>query len=229
MVVGLRLEPCTTELGVETIDGHPPRESSRLNLIDTPGFDGTIERDFAIMTKIATWLKDSYVVLKVYKPRYKLIGYHSYKEGAKLGGFIYLYDITGSRFDDPARRNLEMFQRVCGKGVLDHVVLGTTKWGLNVPGSEERHELLVSKYWKPLIDKGAQVRRFDGGHESAQNLIDAISWDSKRSSEIRANDEQQTLQSAHCRVSMSSKNQSAKQNILILYASFLFFLKFLKT
>jgi hypothetical protein len=168
------LKSCTTELGVEKIDGRPPRENDQLNLIDTPGFNDTIETDFAILTKIATWLKDSYVVLKVYKPRYKLIGYHSYKEGAKLGGVIYLHDITGPRFDDPARRNLEMFRQLCGEGTLNHVVLGTTKWGLNVPGSEERHKLLVTKYWKPLIDRGAQVRRFYESHESAQSLIDAI-------------------------------------------------------
>ena len=44
---------------MERIDGRPPRENDRLNLIDTPGFDDTIETDFAILTTIATWLKDS--------------------------------------------------------------------------------------------------------------------------------------------------------------------------
>ena len=102
------------------------------------------------------------------------MGYHSYKQGAKLGGVIYLHDITGPRFDGPARRNLEIFRNMCGKDTLDHVVLGTTKWGLNVPGSEENHLELETKHWKPLIERGAQVRRFDGSHESAQNLIDAI-------------------------------------------------------
>ena len=158
---------------MERIDGRPPRENDRLNLIDTPGFDDTIETDFAILTTIATWLKDSYVVLKVYK-QYRLIGYHSYKQGATLGGVIYLHDITAPRFEGPARRNLEIFRNLCGKDALDHVVLGTTKWGLGVPGSGENHRELVTNYWKPLIEKGAQVRRFDGSRESAQSLIDAI-------------------------------------------------------
>jgi hypothetical protein len=29
-------------------------------------------------------------------------------------------------------------------------------------------------YWKPLIEKGARVRRFDTGHESAWNVIEII-------------------------------------------------------
>lgn len=68
MVVSGGLKFCTTELGVERIDGRPPRENDQLNLIDTPGFDNTIETDFAILSKIATWLKDSYVVLEFDKP-----------------------------------------------------------------------------------------------------------------------------------------------------------------
>jgi len=99
---------------------------------------------------------------------------HSYKEGATLGGVIYLHDITTPRFDGPVARHLEIFRKLCGKGVLDHVVLGTTKWGLNIPGSEETHRELETKYWKPLIERGAQVRRFNGSQQSAQSLIDAI-------------------------------------------------------
>jgi hypothetical protein len=173
MVVSGGLKSCTAEVNVATMVGGPPHGNYQLNLIDTPGFDDTIETDFAILTKIATWLKDSYVVLEVYKP-YKLIRYHSYKQGAKLGGVIYLHDITTPRFDGPARRNLEIFRNLCGRDALDHVVLGTTKWGLNVPGSEENQRELETKYWKPLIERGAQVRRFDGSRESAQSLIDAI-------------------------------------------------------
>lgn len=99
---------------------------------------------------------------------------HSYKEGAKLGGVIYLHDITAPRFDGPAARHLEIFRKLCGNEALDHVVLGTTKWGLNIPGSEETHRELETKYWKSLIEKGAHVRRFDGTHKSAQSLVNAI-------------------------------------------------------
>ena len=99
---------------------------------------------------------------------------HSYKEGATLGGVIYLHDITTPRFDGPAARHLKTFRKLCGNGALDHVVLGTTKWGFNVPGSEENHRELETKHWKSLIEKGAQVRRYDGTQESARSFIDAI-------------------------------------------------------
>jgi GTPase Era involved in 16S rRNA processing len=72
MVVGRRLESCTTELGlgyIETIEGHPLLKEYRIVLIDTPGFDDTHKTDFAILEKIATWLENSYAVLKFYKAR----------------------------------------------------------------------------------------------------------------------------------------------------------------
>jgi len=65
MVVSGGLKSCTTEPDVATIDQYSPPDNYRLNLIDTPGFDDTIETDFAILKKISTWLEKSYVVLEV--------------------------------------------------------------------------------------------------------------------------------------------------------------------
>ena len=62
MQVGGGLKSCTTELGfagVERPEGRPFLEDCRLTLVDTPGFDGTEESDFAVLEKIARWLKDS--------------------------------------------------------------------------------------------------------------------------------------------------------------------------
>ena len=70
MGVGRGLASHTSELGfgyIETIEGHPLLQEYRIVLIDTPGFDDTHKADFAILTEIATWLKDSYVTLAVYK------------------------------------------------------------------------------------------------------------------------------------------------------------------
>ena len=72
MVVGRGLASCTTELAfgyIETIEGHPLLKEYRIVLIDTPGFDDTYKTDFAILEKIANWLKDSCVVLDVYRVR----------------------------------------------------------------------------------------------------------------------------------------------------------------
>ncbi|KAF8905759.1 P-loop containing nucleoside triphosphate hydrolase protein [Gymnopilus junonius] len=160
MEVGTDLRSCTTELGfgyMENIQGHPLLDKHPIVLVDTPGFDDTFETDFTILEKIAEWLKNSY------------------KEGAKLGGVIYLHDISAPRFfSGTARRNLQMFRSLCGEDVLDNVVLGTTKWVLKVPDSELRHEQLKADYWKPLIDKGAHALRFDNSFQSGWSLIDAL-------------------------------------------------------
>ena len=81
MVVSGGLKSCTTEPDVATIDQHSPPDNYRLNLIDTPGFDDTIEADFAILKKIATCLEKLYVVLEVYRTRHKLTGYQLQERG----------------------------------------------------------------------------------------------------------------------------------------------------
>ena len=63
---------------------------------------------------------------------------------------------------------------MCGEDDLDNIVLGTTKWALNVPDSRLRHEQLVAEYWKPLLDKGAKAFCIDNTAESAWKLIERI-------------------------------------------------------
>ncbi|KDR79477.1 hypothetical protein GALMADRAFT_208830 [Galerina marginata CBS 339.88] len=155
MRVGRDLASCTAELGLAYVksDRYPERQ---IVLVDTPGFDDTHELDFAILEKIAIWLKKSY------------------QDGATMGGVIYLHDITAPRFTGTAKRNLHMFRNMCGEDVLAHVVLGTTKWALNVPDSDRRHRQLESDFWKPLTDNGALVRRFRDTYESAWDFIHTI-------------------------------------------------------
>jgi len=159
MQVGRGLQSCTIELAfgsIEKIEGHPLLQGYRIVLIDTPGFDDTYKTDFVILSKIATWLKNSY------------------KKGAKLGGVIYLHDISAARFTGTARRNLQMFRSLCGEDVLDNIVLGTTKWALNVPDSDLRHSQLTADYWEPLLAKGATAFRIEDTYESAWRVIERI-------------------------------------------------------
>ena len=70
MKVGRSLASCTTDLDfgyIETIEGHALLQDYRIVLVDTPGFDDTYKTDFAILEKIANWLKDSWVVLTFIK------------------------------------------------------------------------------------------------------------------------------------------------------------------
>ena len=67
-----------------------------------------------------------------------------------------------------------MFRSLCGEDCLENIVLGTTKWALNVPDSRLRHEQLLAEYWKPLLDKGAKAFRIEDTAASAWKLIDKI-------------------------------------------------------
>jgi len=89
-----------------------------------------------------------------------------------LGGVIYLHDISQDRFFGSARRNLEMFNRLCGDAALDKVVLGTTKWNRLSPNDGSRREAeLKEVHWKEMVNKGSQVRRFEGTQESAWRVV----------------------------------------------------------
>jgi hypothetical protein len=76
----------------------------------------------------------------------------------KLGGVIYLHDITQTRMLGTTRRNLTMFRKLVGEDALKCVFLGTTKWRLVEPAAgAKRQEQLEAVFWKDLIDAGAQV------------------------------------------------------------------------
>jgi len=89
-----------------------------------------------------------------------------------LGGVIYLHDISQGRFSGTARRNLEVFNRLCGDAALDKVVLGTTKWSrLSQDDGLRREDELKEVHWKEMVNKGSQVRRFEGTQESAWKVV----------------------------------------------------------
>ncbi|KIM38110.1 hypothetical protein M413DRAFT_12873 [Hebeloma cylindrosporum] len=175
MNVGHSLASCTAELGVGYVDeektkGYPFLKNYRLVFVDTPGLNDSSMEDFQILEMIATWFKQAYVSL--FTKLHRLTeGHNSYARGSKIGGVLYLHDITTSRFDSAAREHLRIFTGLCGDGPIQKVVLATTKWGLNSPNSENHETQLITEYWKPLIDQGAHVRRYDTGHESAWNVI----------------------------------------------------------
>ncbi|KAF8064986.1 P-loop containing nucleoside triphosphate hydrolase protein [Lyophyllum atratum] len=161
MPVGHKLTSCTSQLEYAVIESvespYPALKGCRVIIVDTPGFDDTYEGDAEILQRIATWLEESYL------------------QKAVLGGVIYLHDISHDRFSGTARRNLDIFNHLCGDAALCKVVLGTTKWG-RVPaeGGNMREAELRNVYWKSMIDKGSQVRRFQGSKESALEFINVV-------------------------------------------------------
>ena len=68
-----------------------------------------------------------------------------------------------------------MFRELCGDTTLKNVVLATNMWG-RVPQDvgEARERELTTKFFKPVLDKGAQVIRHHHTIESAHDIVRSI-------------------------------------------------------
>jgi len=68
-----------------------------------------------------------------------------------------------------------MFRELCGDKTLKNVVLVTNMWG-EVPRDvgESREDELSSTFFKPVLDKGAQIVRHHNTAQSAQDIIRVI-------------------------------------------------------
>jgi hypothetical protein len=90
----------------------------------------------------------------------------------KLGGVLYLHDVTAPRLTGSARNNLEMFSLMCGNAAMSKTVLVTTKCDLVSSETLKRREAdIKSVCWNDMIYSGAQVLRFHGDSESARNIL----------------------------------------------------------
>ena len=98
-----------------------------------------------------------------------------YEHGSKLAGVIYVHRISDKRFTGIAGRNFKMFRELCGESTLRNVVLVTNMWGEVSQGvGEEREEELITNFFEPVLDKGAQIARHHNTIESAHDIIRCI-------------------------------------------------------
>ena len=68
-----------------------------------------------------------------------------------------------------------MFRELCGDETLKNVVLVTNMWGEVSPeDGQDRENQLTSKFFKPVLKKGAQMVRHLNTTESAHNIIREI-------------------------------------------------------
>ena len=94
-----------------------------------------------------------------------------------LGGVIYLLSIADKRMKGTTRRNLDMFQQLCGDKALARVILGTTNWGeVDENVGKMREEQLIKTFWNTMIDSKSKSLRFDKtkGLGSAQVFLNSI-------------------------------------------------------
>lgn len=134
-------------------------------LVDTPGFDGTVQSDSDMRKEIDDWLK------------------FSSRQGLLLGGYVFLHNITGDRFSGAPSKNFDMFKLVRGaaKPPLGRTVLVTTRWELEDGEALKNWEAweaeLRDKYWCSMlkvVDKdgwrGATMQRLKYNEEGAGAL-----------------------------------------------------------
>ncbi|KAF4565344.1 hypothetical protein EYR36_001914 [Pleurotus pulmonarius] len=159
-MVGHNLESCTQE--VRAISCPHPESGRNVVLVDTPGFDDTVRTDTDILSAIANWLSTTY------------------RDKITLSGILYLHRISDNRMAGTPIKNLNMFKQLCGQDALDNVILMSTMWTEVAEDVGEGRELeLQRNYWKPMIVAGSRTTRFDGSHQRAWEIIDALGPGSK--------------------------------------------------
>lgn len=88
----------------------------------------------------------------------------------------YLHRITDNRLAGTARKNLAVFQKVCGNDAVKNVTLVSTMWDKVIDWQEsvkrESQLLRGDKFWGEMVRKyGAHVGRHHNTKESAMQLL----------------------------------------------------------
>ncbi|KAK4159270.1 hypothetical protein QBC43DRAFT_131876 [Cladorrhinum sp. PSN259] len=141
-------------------DDDDPRN---FTIVDTPGFDDTSRPDGEVFAEISDHLATQYA------------------SGYPLKGVLYLHKITDNKMTGSSGRYLSILEEIIGTDALKKTILVTTMWymlrdefygeGLN------RQQQLIDEFWRPLMDKGAEVRRFDGSPASASQIVSRLIGD----------------------------------------------------
>ena len=98
-----------------------------------------------------------------------------YEAGSTLAGVIYIYRISDKRFSGIAARNFKMFRELCGDKTLKNVIFVTNMWGeIPLDVGEARELELTTNFFKPVLDKGAQLVRHHNTVQSAHDIIRSI-------------------------------------------------------
>ena len=93
----------------------------------------------------------------------------------RVAGIIYLHDITQKRMFGTARKNLDMFRKLCGDEALKNVVIGTTKWDdVSLEVGKQHEQRLQDKYWKEMFQQGSVTMRVHADFTSAWKITNHI-------------------------------------------------------
>ena len=145
-------------------------------LVDTPGFDDTLESDMVILARIAAYLERvSVLILHSLMCRTQLTSLSfRYREGKKLHGIIYMYRISDRRITGTSRKSLNIVKMLCGDDSIVNVVIATSMWNHvdEATGNSREEELRSSdEMFQPLVRKGVKMLRHSNTRDSAIKII----------------------------------------------------------
>ncbi|KAL0573453.1 hypothetical protein V5O48_008508 [Marasmius crinis-equi] len=136
-----------------SIDGRP------VVLLDTPGFDESTHSDATIVSAIATVLAELY------------------RDGQRLAGILYFHRISDVRVGRASMGNIQLFGKLCGEDFFKNVMIVTNRWEdvpLNLGEAREMELRQADIFFKPILDRGGRMARFDGTHETAHAILGQV-------------------------------------------------------
>jgi chromosome segregation ATPase len=102
---------------------------------------------------------------------------YRYEQGITLAGVLYFHRISDFKMGGTSTKNFKMFRKLCGDNSLQNVVIVTSMWekvGIQVGEAREAELTREDFFFKPVLDKGAQMARHDNTVSSAKNIIRRI-------------------------------------------------------
>ncbi|KAI0533320.1 P-loop containing nucleoside triphosphate hydrolase protein [Xylaria digitata] len=158
--VGHGLVSFTTGIGVYRV------KSARrvVYLVDTPGFDDTSRTDVEIFKELAF-----------------LFG-QLYRNGARLGGILYLHRITDNRATGSAVRSFNTLKSVCGPDAAKFVLLVTTMWD-SIPTDSKLETIALQRerelreteiFWGSMSRLGSGMARWPDKENSPLDIVNAL-------------------------------------------------------
>ncbi|KAG9311258.1 P-loop containing nucleoside triphosphate hydrolase protein [Chiua virens] len=131
-------------------------QGRRIILVDVPGFDDSRDdvTDTDILEKIVRFLEPES------------------GRARKLNGIIYMHRISDPRVGGIARKNIRMFEALCGKQGLRNVRFVTTNWSrVTEQEGNDREAALKQGAFQPLLEAGADMCRHANTVESAKHIV----------------------------------------------------------
>ncbi|KAL8826285.1 MAG: hypothetical protein Q9191_003898 [Dirinaria sp. TL-2023a] len=132
-----------------------------------PGFGDTYRRDASILAALDEVLAELF-----------------HDQDVRLAGVLLLHSLSDARMKNDALKNLIMVSELVGSNNLHRCCLVTTKMSLAPRPAEAIEDELRGKktvepgFWKPLIEKGAKMFRFEDSKDSALQIIKSLLDDS---------------------------------------------------